>query len=148
MIGLADMTHADIHHHKPSINRPGLSIPFNPHSFLNTQVKTSMLDFFSLVWVYQPLVTLALVLAVLAGTIIGCTILPIVKQRLTSPLRFLPGPEGSHWFYGHAKAIQQADPSTLQEMWMDQYGPTIAYRDILGVHINDSSITYVASNRN
>lgn len=77
--------------------------------------------------------TAALAITVVAGTVVVQALFPIVKQRLTSPLRLLPGPEGGHWFFGNAKVVQEADPSTIQEKWMEQYGPTLSYRDILGV---------------
>ncbi|KAI0791591.1 cytochrome P450 [Irpex lacteus] len=80
------------------------------------------------------LTTTALAITVVAGTVVVQALFPIVKQRLTSPLRLLPGPDGGHWFFGNAKVVQEADPSTIQEKWMEQYGPTLSYKDILGLH--------------
>lgn len=60
-------------------------------------------------------------------------VVPVVYHRFVTPLRFLPGPPGDHWFFGNAQAIMKADNSVLQEAWVEQFGPTITYQGLFGV---------------
>ncbi|KAI0688229.1 cytochrome P450 [Cytidiella melzeri] len=77
----------------------------------------------------------------------------IVFRVLTSPLRSLPGPPSPHFFWGAGKAVAEADKTEiglLQEQWVEQYGPTIAYQGVFGAsphHIlNSSAINHILTN--
>lgn len=63
---------------------------------------------------------------------------PLFLGQFTSPLRHLPGPPSDHWLYGNAQAIIKAENSTCQEAWMEQYGPTLAYKGFFGVRPSPS----------
>ena len=65
---------------------------------------------------------------------------PMVWRALTSPLRHLPGPPTDSLFWGNFKIINEAENSVPQEQWVDQYGPTIAYRGIFGVSCHLSTL--------
>lgn len=78
--------------------------------------------------------------AVIAFTIIaGAVVVPYYKgvlfilRNATSPLHALPGPPSPHFFWGVMRDIFKAEHSVLQEQWMEQYGPTIAYTGMIGV---------------
>ncbi|KAJ6606201.1 cytochrome P450 [Mycena vulgaris] len=60
-------------------------------------------------------------------------ILKLVYQEFNSPLRHLPGPKSSHFFYGNFKEIWQAENSVLHEKWVQQYGPTLKYKGFFGL---------------
>ncbi|KAF8955546.1 cytochrome P450 [Flammula alnicola] len=55
-----------------------------------------------------------------------------VYDELTSPLRDLRGPPSKSIIYGNYKEIWDSDMSLVQEKWLEEYGPTIKYRGILG----------------
>ncbi|KAI0346966.1 cytochrome P450 [Trametopsis cervina] len=58
----------------------------------------------------------------------------LVIRQLVTPLRLLPGPPSPHFFWGWAKEIFRVDHSVLQEQWMKEYGPTLAYRGMFGTY--------------
>ncbi|KAJ7778746.1 cytochrome P450 [Mycena maculata] len=62
-------------------------------------------------------------------------ILKVVYQELNSPLRHLPGPKSSHFFYGNLKDIWKAESDNvlLQQQWVQQYGPTLKYHGFFGM---------------
>ncbi|KAJ7262670.1 cytochrome P450 [Mycena haematopus] len=60
-------------------------------------------------------------------------ILKIAYGEFTSPIRQLPGPKATHWFYGNLKDIFKAETSVLHEQWVQEYGPTIKYKIFLGM---------------
>ncbi|KAJ7334856.1 cytochrome P450 [Mycena albidolilacea] len=60
-------------------------------------------------------------------------VLKLVYGELKSPIRYLPGPPSTHWFYGNLKEIFKAENSVLHEQWVQQYGPTIKYKVFLGM---------------
>jgi hypothetical protein len=77
-------------------------------------------------------------------------VLKLAYGELKSPIRYLPGPPSTHWFYGNLKEIFKAvimlnptwslvltseiqENSVLHEQWVQQYGPTIKYKVFLGV---------------
>ncbi|KAJ7491080.1 cytochrome P450 [Mycena latifolia] len=49
------------------------------------------------------------------------------------PIRHLPGPKSSSFFYGNFKEIWKAEQSVLHEEWTQQYGPTLKYKGLLGL---------------
>ncbi|KAJ6510544.1 cytochrome P450 [Mycena sanguinolenta] len=57
----------------------------------------------------------------------------IVYGELTSPIRRLPGPKSTHWFYGNMRDIFKAENSVLHEQWVQEYGPTIKYKVFFGM---------------
>jgi len=73
----------------------------------------------------------------------------IITQR-KSPLRDLPGPETSHWFYGNLREIWKADNSVLHEKWVSQYGPTLTYKGFFNrnglLTMDTRAINYVLMN--
>ncbi|KAJ7494429.1 cytochrome P450 [Mycena galericulata] len=75
-------------------------------------------------------------LASIAGTL-GAYILyealKIVYEELNSPLRHLPGPKSTHWFYGNMRDIWRAENSVLHEQWVQEHGPTLKYKALLGM---------------
>lgn len=56
-------------------------------------------------------------------------------RNLTSPLHALAGPPSPHFFWGVMKDIFKAEHSVLQEKWMEEYGPTIAYTGMIGASL-------------
>ncbi|KAJ3824346.1 hypothetical protein F5880DRAFT_1480401 [Lentinula raphanica] len=54
-----------------------------------------------------------------------------VYAEATSPLTKLPGPPNPSWIHGNSKELQDA-ATVMQERWVEQYGPTIAYKWFLG----------------
>ncbi|KAG6809785.1 hypothetical protein H0H92_014734, partial [Tricholoma furcatifolium] len=59
--------------------------------------------------------------------------LKFIYAELTSPLRYLPGPENPSWIYGNFKEIWKEEASVPQERWVQKYGPTIKYKGIFGL---------------
>ncbi|KAF8147753.1 cytochrome P450 [Mycena galopus ATCC 62051] len=59
-------------------------------------------------------------------------LLKVVYGELRSPIRLLPGPKSTHWFYGNLREIFKAENSVLHEKWVEEYGPTIKYKIFLG----------------
>ncbi|KAF7361367.1 hypothetical protein MSAN_01169400 [Mycena sanguinolenta] len=57
----------------------------------------------------------------------------IVHGELTSPIRRLPGPKSTHWFWGNLRDIFKAENSVLHEQWVQEYGTTIKYKLFLGM---------------
>ncbi|KAJ7279322.1 cytochrome P450 [Mycena rebaudengoi] len=74
--------------------------------------------------------------ATVAGTLGAYALYEILKliyQDLRPPLRHLPGPKSTHWFYGNLRDIQRADNSVLHEQWVQKYGPVLKYKAFLGL---------------
>ncbi|KAJ6564735.1 cytochrome P450 [Mycena capillaripes] len=68
-------------------------------------------------------------------------ILSLVHRELTSPLRHLPGPKSTHWFYGNLKEIIDDEDSGLEERWVQQYGRTWKFHRFFGqsaLHTTDT----------
>ncbi|KAJ7698384.1 cytochrome P450 [Mycena rosella] len=59
-------------------------------------------------------------------------ILKAVYEELTSPVRSLPGPRSSHWFYGNLKEIFEDEDSGLEEHWLEKYGRTMKFHRFFG----------------
>ncbi|KAJ7105085.1 cytochrome P450 [Mycena crocata] len=59
-------------------------------------------------------------------------IIETVHAHLISPLRDLPGPPATHWFYGNTQELVKDQFSGLIERWIQQYGNTIRIHRILG----------------
>ncbi|KAJ7118957.1 cytochrome P450 [Mycena epipterygia] len=75
-------------------------------------------------------------LASVAGTLGAYALYEILKliyQEFNSPLRHLPGPQSSHFFYGNFKEIWKAENSVLHEQWVREYGPTLKYKGFFGL---------------
>ncbi|KAJ7435983.1 cytochrome P450 [Mycena galericulata] len=60
-------------------------------------------------------------------------VLKVVHDHLTSPLRSLPGPNASHWFFGNLKDINGEQHVGRQEGWVQKYGPTMKIHQFLGL---------------
>ncbi|KAJ7144946.1 cytochrome P450 [Mycena crocata] len=67
------------------------------------------------------------------GAYILYHVLKCLYQEFNSPLRYLPGPKSTHFFYGNLKEVWQSDSSVLHEQWIEQYGPTLRYTGFLGL---------------
>ncbi|KAJ7698392.1 cytochrome P450 [Mycena rosella] len=59
-------------------------------------------------------------------------ILKAVYEELMSPVRSLPGPRSSHWFYGNLREIFEDEDSGLQDHWLEQYGRTMKFHRFFG----------------
>ncbi|KIJ33556.1 hypothetical protein M422DRAFT_264483 [Sphaerobolus stellatus SS14] len=64
-----------------------------------------------------------------------------------SPLRNIPGPEKTSFFWGNMQQIFKADPGELHGQWVKQYGHTLAYTGILGrrrlMTLDPKALSYV-----
>ncbi|KAF7328914.1 hypothetical protein MVEN_02521200 [Mycena venus] len=72
-------------------------------------------------------------LASIAGSLGAFALYELLKMiygEFTSPIRHLPGPKPTHWFYGNLKDIFKAENSVLHEQWVQEFGPTIKYKVI------------------
>ncbi|KAJ7734831.1 cytochrome P450 [Mycena metata] len=80
----------------------------------------------------------------LAGTFSAYTLFRILKfvyDELTSPLRSLPGPKSTHWFFGNLSEMADDDNLGLVEGWVQQYGQTMRVHRLLGqssLHTTDT----------
>ncbi|KAJ7731769.1 cytochrome P450 [Mycena metata] len=61
-----------------------------------------------------------------------CWILKAVYDELTSPLRSLPGPKSTHWFFGNLKQVMEDEDSGLIESWIQRYGKTMKIHRFFG----------------
>ncbi|KAF9234848.1 cytochrome P450 [Melanogaster broomeanus] len=52
----------------------------------------------------------------------------LVYHEVTSPLRHLPGPEGTSWIYGHLRDVFNGESFVLHEEWVKEYGHTLKYK--------------------
>ncbi|KAF7356067.1 hypothetical protein MVEN_00936500 [Mycena venus] len=59
-------------------------------------------------------------------------ILRVLYKQFTSLWRNLPGPTSKHWFYGNLKQLMNDEDPTVQEQWVQQYGPTFKYHRFFG----------------
>ncbi|KAJ6558119.1 cytochrome P450 monooxygenase [Mycena capillaripes] len=72
----------------------------------------------------------------IAGTIGAYALyelLKLVYAELNSPIRHLPGPKPTHWFYGNMKEIFKAENSVMHEQWVEEYGTTLKYKFLGGI---------------
>ncbi|KAJ2914206.1 hypothetical protein MD484_g6197, partial [Candolleomyces efflorescens] len=60
--------------------------------------------------------------------------LKFVYGNVTSPLRHLPGPPSKGFIWGNLKEIVDAENSVLHEKWIEEYGSTITYKGLFGMH--------------
>ncbi|CAK5263997.1 unnamed protein product [Mycena citricolor] len=60
-------------------------------------------------------------------------LLKLVYKEFNSPIKHLPGPKPTHWFYGNMRDIFRAEASVLHEQWVQEYGPTIKYKGLFGM---------------
>lgn len=54
-------------------------------------------------------------------------------QPLVSGLRNIPGPASNSLLLGHVMEIFKAPEMSMNEAWLDKYGPVTRYRIALGV---------------
>jgi cytochrome P450 len=72
--------------------------------------------------------------ASLAGVLLVYGIFKIstlIYNELTSPLRHIPGPSSPSLIYGSFKQLSESNNYTLQDSWINQYGPTIQFKAVL-----------------
>ncbi|KAF8816768.1 cytochrome P450 [Phlegmacium glaucopus] len=55
-----------------------------------------------------------------------------IRDEVTSPSRDIPGPTSPSFLYGNLKELSASYDSVLQEDWLNQYGPTIQFKGVLG----------------
>ncbi|KAJ7670063.1 cytochrome P450 [Mycena polygramma] len=67
-----------------------------------------------------------------AGAYALYEILRAVYRELTSPLRHIPGPKSTHWFYGNMKEFMEDEDSGLEERWVQEYGTTFKLHRFFG----------------
>ncbi|KAJ7272844.1 cytochrome P450 [Mycena rebaudengoi] len=60
-------------------------------------------------------------------------LLKVAYREFNSPLRHLPGPKSSHFFFGNIRDIWKAENSVLHEAWVRKYGPTLRYKGFIGM---------------
>jgi hypothetical protein len=48
-------------------------------------------------------------------------------------LKALPGPPNAHPFFGNMREIFKTENSFMHGQWAENYGPVIAYRELLSV---------------
>ncbi|KAL0947682.1 hypothetical protein HGRIS_013770 [Hohenbuehelia grisea] len=76
----------------------------------------------------------------------------IIYGELTSPLRDMPGPKSSSWFYGNFKEIFKAENSVLHEQWVDTYGSTLKYKGLFNLNrlytVDTKALNHVLMNSN
>ncbi|KAJ4473121.1 cytochrome P450 [Lentinula aciculospora] len=58
-----------------------------------------------------------------------------IKSRFFSPLRNLPGPQGSSWIFGSLKDISKNEEAVTQEQWVQEYGRTYKYPALFNKNI-------------
>ncbi|KAJ6566145.1 cytochrome P450 [Mycena capillaripes] len=60
------------------------------------------------------------------------TLLKVLYQELTSPLRNVPGPKSEHWFMGNRLQIFKNIEDDQEGLWTVQYGRTVRINTFLG----------------
>ncbi|KAJ6458410.1 cytochrome P450 [Mycena vitilis] len=76
-----------------------------------------------------------------AGAYALYEVLRAVYRELTSPLRHIPGPKSTHWFYGNMKEFMEDEDSGLEERWVQEYGTTFKFHRFFGqsgLHTTDT----------
>lgn len=105
-------------------------------------------DTFKFIWILGESVL------VLVGSLVFYylyKVVVLIYDELTSPLCDLPGPPSKSFIYGNSKEVwltvsqgcsfsvyiclysNLQDSTVIHEKWVKEYGPTIAYKGILGV---------------
>ncbi|KAJ6600393.1 cytochrome P450 [Mycena vulgaris] len=76
------------------------------------------------------------------------TLLRVLYQEFTSPLRNVPGPQTDHWFLGNRKQLFDFDGQ--EGLWTQQYGRTVRINTLLGfgqLYTTDSkALQHILSN--
>ncbi|KAJ7737654.1 cytochrome P450 [Mycena olivaceomarginata] len=90
--------------------------------------------------------SLAAAIAATLGAYIIYTLLKILYQEYTSPLRNVPGPKSDHWFLGNRQQLFK-NIDGQEGLWTTQYGRTVRINTFLGVtravhHILSNSYLY------
>ncbi|KAJ7896534.1 cytochrome P450 [Mycena leptocephala] len=77
------------------------------------------------------------------------TLLRVLYQEFTSPLRNVPGPKSDHWFLGNRKKLLDVD-GQKEGQWAEQYGRTVRINTFLGfgqLYTTDSkALQHILSN--
>ncbi|KAJ6566143.1 cytochrome P450 [Mycena capillaripes] len=60
------------------------------------------------------------------------TLLKVLYQEFTSPLRNVPGPKSEHWFLGNRRQIYKNIEDDQEGLWTIQYGRTVRINSFLG----------------
>ncbi|KAF8802410.1 cytochrome P450 [Phlegmacium glaucopus] len=76
----------------------------------------------------QPVASLGVILLVYAIYKIST----FIYDEMTSPSRDIPGPLSPSFLYGNFKELSESSNNALQEDWLNQYGTTIQYKEMLG----------------
>ncbi|KAJ6579990.1 cytochrome P450 [Mycena vulgaris] len=70
------------------------------------------------------------------GALAAYTVYRILKRvyaEVTSPVRRLPGPKSTHWFYGNLQEIMKDEDSGLVESWVTEYGRMMKFHLLFGL---------------
>lgn len=71
----------------------------------------------------------------LGGTLCLYYIVKLFYLRFMSPIRHLPGPEGTSFIYGNLREIRAAESSTLYAKWIAESGSTtIKYKGLFNIN--------------
>ncbi|KAJ7777801.1 cytochrome P450 [Mycena olivaceomarginata] len=93
--------------------------------------------------------SLAAAIAATLGAYTIYTLLKILYQEYTSPLRNVPGPKSDHWFLGNRQQLFK-NIDGQEGLWTTQYGPTVRINTFLGfsqLYITDSkAVHHILSN--
>ncbi|KAJ7289289.1 cytochrome P450 [Mycena rebaudengoi] len=74
-------------------------------------------------------------LASVAGTLAAYALYEILKALYTeiwSPLRSVPGPRSTHWFFGNFRELRRDEDGGLEENLAGEYGPTFRFNGFFG----------------
>ncbi|KAJ6566323.1 cytochrome P450 [Mycena capillaripes] len=66
------------------------------------------------------------------GVYIIYSLLKVLYQEFTSPLRNAPGPKSDHWFQGNRLEIFKRGEDNREGLWTAQYGRTVRINTFLG----------------
>ncbi|KAJ3535832.1 hypothetical protein NMY22_g6302 [Coprinellus aureogranulatus] len=82
----------------------------------------------------QLAVRLLTSLAATFGAYGAYRLLSFFYSNLTSPIRHLPGPPSPSFVWGNLQEIFKGENSVLHEQWVKEYGKTIKYKGLFGMH--------------
>ncbi|KAJ6566430.1 cytochrome P450 [Mycena capillaripes] len=66
------------------------------------------------------------------GVYILYSLLKVLYQEFTSPLRNVPGPKSDHWFLGNRLEIFKRGEDNQEGLWTARYGRTVRINTLLG----------------
>ncbi|KAJ7328051.1 cytochrome P450 [Mycena albidolilacea] len=79
----------------------------------------------------MPFISVAATIAATIGAYALFTLLKVLHQEFTSPLRHVPGPKSDHWFLGNRQQLS-TNMDGQEGLWTAQYGRTVRINTFLG----------------